>query len=871
MSTIRPTDSLLILAIVAGTLLAWAASNRPAPAPAWPEQIGGFAVSPLTRGQEPARGDVPTMASIAGDLALLSTNAHAVRTYSSDGIYASIPTLAARYGLDVTAGVVLNDDAHDNALRLERFGAMASQSRNVTRAILGNETVLTETLSAAELVDWLSHARRYTTLPISTAEPWHIWLAHPELVAAVDFITVHLLPYWEGIAAEDAVDYLVSRMHALEAAYPGKPIVIGEVGWPSFGRTRNAAVASPANAAAFVREFLARADREGYDYFLMEAFDQPWKRTIEGEAGAYWGIYDVDRQPKYALAGPVAPLDAWPPLALAAALVAIGLFTLMVTDGGRLGARGRAFVAALAATVATAAIWIFAVHTPSYWTLVDTLAGVLLFGGLLGIVVLVLVEAHEWAEALWCARAQPDTTAPATGTRLPKVSIHVPAYQEPPELLAETLRALAELDYPDFEVVVIDNNTRDERLWRPVEALCAALGPRFRFFHVAPLAGYKAGALNFALERMAQDAEIVAVIDSDYKVERRWLRDLVPQFADPEVAIVQAPQDYRDGGQSPFKAMCNAEYQGFFRIGMVTRSDRNAIVQHGTMTMIRKSVLNAVGRWDEHTITEDAELGLRVLEHGHAARYVPVSYGKGLTPDNFLDYKVQRFRWAFGAMQILRRHRASLFGHAPSRLSRGQRYHFVVGWLPWIADGLCLAFTVIAIAWSAVMMILPTRSYPPVAAFTAFVIALFAFKLVKVLVLYRYRVRASFGETFGAGLAGLALAFTVGRAVLTGFVRREAPFRRTPKLAHRHSLVGAFAAAAPETVLAVTLLGCAAGVAATAPFPSIDRSLWCVQLMVFAVPHVAALQLSLISALPRRRRHRDLSTLTDALSDTRRA
>ena len=126
-------------------------------------------------------------------------------------------------------------------------------------------------------------------------------------------------------------------------------------------------------------------------------------------------------------------------------------------------------------------------------------------------------------------------------------------------------------------------------MWRPVEQHCAQLGARFRFFHVDPLPGFKAGALNFALAHTAPDAEIVAVIDSDYQVEPHWLRDLVPGFAEPKVAIVQAPQDYRDGGESAFKAMCYAEYHGFFHIGMITRNERNAIIQHGTMTLVRRA------------------------------------------------------------------------------------------------------------------------------------------------------------------------------------------------------------------------------------------------------------------------------------------
>lgn len=186
---------------------------------------------------------------------------------------------------------------------------------------------------------------------------------------------------------------------------------------------------------------------------------------------------------------------------------------------------------------------------------------------------------------------------------------------------------------------MVDNNTANEATWRPVQAHCELLGERFRFFHVRPLAGYKAGALNYALAQTCEKAEVIAVIDADYKVLPHWLKDLAPQFEKPEIAIVQAPQDYLDGEENLFKVLCYAEYKGFFHLGMVTRNERNAIIQHGTMTMVRRSVLEDVGRWGLNTITEDTELGLRIFEHGHEAVYIDHSYGKGLIPDTFTDYK----------------------------------------------------------------------------------------------------------------------------------------------------------------------------------------------------------------------------------------
>jgi cellulose synthase/poly-beta-1,6-N-acetylglucosamine synthase-like glycosyltransferase len=468
-----------------------------------------------------------------------------------------------------------------------------------------------------------------------------------------------------------------------------------------------------------------------------------------------------------------------------------------------------------------------------------------------------LAEAHEWAEANWVTthrRIYRPQRFPRS--RLPKVSVHVPAYAEPPDMLIQTLDALARLDYPDFEVLVIDNNTKDEALWRPVEAHCSTLGSRFRFFHVDPLAGYKAGALNFALEHTAPDAEVIAVIDADYVVRPEWLADLAPAFANPRTGIVQAPQDYRDAGESAFKSMCFAEYRGFFHIGMVTRNERNAIIQHGTMTMVRRSLLERV-RWPEWCITEDAELGLRVMAEGYEAVYTPVSYGRGVMPDSFLDFKKQRSRWAFGSMQIMRGHLGLLLGRDGGRLSAGQRYHFLAGWLPWLADGFNLVFNCAALVWSLVMVCFPRAIEPPLLMFSVLPLALFVFKLVKLLHLYRTRVGANLRQTVAAALAGLGLAHTIGSAMLSGFVRKDRPFFRTPKKAERHAIGAALAAAREEAFLMVGLWCAAFGVSRipgldgdkTELLGSPDLTVWVTVLLIQSIPYAAAVIVSLVNAL----------------------
>ena len=196
----------------------------------------------------------------------------------------------------------------------------------------------------------------------------------------------------------------------------------------------------------------------------------------------------------------------------------------------------------------------------------------------------------------------------------PKVSLHVPSYNEPALTVEQTLRALGKLDYPNFEVLLVDNNTPDPKMWQPLEAVCRELGPNFKMLHLDDWPGYKSGALNFALTQTALDAEIIGVIDADYLVEPSYLRELVPLMCDPRVAFVHTPQDYRAYERDPYLEACYDGYKYFFEVPMPSRNEHNAIIFGGTMGLIRKSVLQEIGGWDECCITEDAEASLRILK-----------------------------------------------------------------------------------------------------------------------------------------------------------------------------------------------------------------------------------------------------------------
>jgi cellulose synthase/poly-beta-1,6-N-acetylglucosamine synthase-like glycosyltransferase/exo-beta-1,3-glucanase (GH17 family) len=855
------------LAAAAIFAAAWVFMNQPVDQEPWQGELNGLSYSAWRQDPNTLAKREPTIDEIKQDLQLIAGRARSIRTYESTGISGEIPALASKYGLTVTAGAWIDKDPVKNEQDVRALIANAITVNSVNQVIVGNESLLHNLVKQDELLHYIREVKAGTDVPVSTAEPFHIWLdpKYAELADTVDFIAVHILPFWNGVPVDKAVDQVLANYNAVKKAFPNKRILIAEVGWPSEGLTRvdkangawgaAGAVASPINQGLFLRRFLVEAKKYDLDYNIIEAFDEPWKMKTEGGVGAYWGIWNADRQPKPALQGILVNYQNWRWLALAT--IGLGLPMALWIMRAELGLTrgGRFFVSLLGCGGVMVGVWVYATYSQLYLTWFDILAMVMIAPAILLLLIIFLVEGLETAVNLFLGDTQRRLGPPPVPRRwnLPKVSVHVPAYNEPPEMMIETIKALERLQYPDFEVLVIDNNTKDDAVWKPVEAYIQSLGrPNFKFFHLPKWPGFKAGALNYALTQTDPDAEVIATIDSDYLVKSTWLNDLAPHFADPTVALVQAPQDYRDGHEDLFKRMCFWEYAGFFYLGMKTRDEKNAIIQHGTMALIRKSALQEAGGWAEWCITEDAELGLRLFQAGHRAVYTDKSYGKGLMPDSFVAYRKQRYRWAYGAMMILKRHWRDLLPFGNSPLNTAQRYQFLAGWLPWIADGLQLSFIALAIAWTAGMILAPNMVQPPLTLYLIVTLGMFFFKVGKSVWLYSQKVPCGFLDNLGASIAGLAVSYSVAKAIWRGTFTNNLPFHRTPKMENAPAFVRGFVDAWEETVIGAVLIGSGVWVVMTrgAWEPAAFR--WGILLFVQSLPFVSALIMSMIAVLPKR-------------------
>jgi exo-beta-1,3-glucanase (GH17 family)/cellulose synthase/poly-beta-1,6-N-acetylglucosamine synthase-like glycosyltransferase len=844
------------VAVAAAGLVAfgiWAGANRPVTdiAP-YSGDIGGYAFSPFHRGESPQTGDYPSVAQIKSDLALVAKSTHNVRTYTVEGDLGEIPALAEGMGLNVTLGAWLDRKPDENAAELAKVVQVANANPDVKQVMVGNETLLRGDMTVPELMRAISLVRGQVHVPVSTAEPWHVWLKHPELARSVDFITVHLLPYWEGVPETIALADTMKRFQAVHEKFPNKRIVIGEIGWPSDGIDIGAARASTVNQARFMRDFFNLAQQEHLNYFVMEAFDQPWKTSFEGRAAGYWGMFTMDRHAKWSMTGAVENNPGWAGFAGVSVVFAALMSLLLLSRRPDVRWQGKLIFAALVQGFASALGLLFLTMGQTYlsWSAAAVWGGLAAGQGLL--LFLLIADSFDLIETVFgrVSRRHFEPVPAPAGVALPKVSIHLPICNEPPAMVRQTLDALAALDYERFEVLVIDNNTADPAVWEPVAEHCARLGPKFRFFTLGKFPGFKAGALNFALRETAADAEIVGVIDSDYIVDPDWLRSMAPAFADEKVGFTQSPQDYRDNDGSFFKRLMFWEYAGFFHAGMVTRNERNAVIQHGTMTLVRKAALLNEKGWAEWCITEDSQLGLRLMRAGYEAVYSKKSFGKGVMPDDFNAFRKQRYRWAYGAMRIVRANAGALFNPFNRELTLGQKWHFVTGWLPWMGDALGLVFLGLGLAWSAGLIFDPVRFEFPIALFMLPSIGLFVFKIVQILALYANRVPCGLADRLGAAVAGLALSHSIGKAVWKGLFTNRLPFLRTPKMKNAPALVQGLVMAREEVVLLALTWAALLGVGFGHHWATLETKLWCVVLLTQSLPYAASVGVSILAAMP---------------------
>jgi exo-beta-1,3-glucanase (GH17 family) len=298
-------------------------------------KLNSVSFAPFREGQSPLTRVYPTNEQIDEDLRMLADKTRSVRTYSSLSGLQDVPAMARKYGLKLIQGAWLGGPTIEDENRAEiaqLIKAANDYPDVIERVIVGNEVLLRGEMDPQQLLEYIRQVKKAVKQPVSYADVWSFYLRYPEIAKEVDFFTVHILPYWEDepLTVEETAAHIEKNYRRIREAYPGKPILIGESGWPSAGRQRGWAVPSVVNEAKFIRSLVQVANKNGFDYNIVEAFNQPWKSKLEGVVGANWGLFSVGRDPVFPLTGKVTENPSWPLRLFYAGLITLGVMAFHI-------------------------------------------------------------------------------------------------------------------------------------------------------------------------------------------------------------------------------------------------------------------------------------------------------------------------------------------------------------------------------------------------------------------------------------------------------------------------------------------------------------------------------------------------------------
>jgi exo-beta-1,3-glucanase (GH17 family) len=419
-----------LIPIAASVFAIWAWLGRPI---AMPDVAGGrlecLSYTPSHDGGSPLDTEFTAPKElIERDMALLAPLTGCIRTYSSLRSEGDVVAAAAKAGIQVWLGIWISTNDEANAKQIGRAVEItAAHPGTVRMIVVGNEVMLRREMPPEKLAGLIREVKQRTGHKVTYADIYEFWRRNAKVLGdAVDVVTIHVLPYWDDptpVTIDAVQEHVRNIIAQARKTFPDRVLQIGEIGWPSAGRTRGGAAPSLVNEARFIREFAQQATSIGLPYNIIEGVDQSWKRVPEGTVGGYWGVLDSDRKAKFALTGPVSEWPEWPFAAAASVIGAILALGVIMAARQPLSFGGLAAVAASGA-LSVSVLYAFydqasrfAIGLPgAIWTayllLIAALGGIaiVLHSGGLGALTARLVSAYRWL-----------VLAPATVTALTMV------------------------------------------------------------------------------------------------------------------------------------------------------------------------------------------------------------------------------------------------------------------------------------------------------------------------------------------------------------------------------------------------------------------------------------------------------------------
>ena len=267
-------------------------------------------------------------------------------------------------------------------------------------------------------------------------------------------------------------------------------------------------------------------------------------------------------------------------------------------------------------------------------------------------------------------------------TEEPKVAVCIAAFNETADTLESTLSACTLMNYGNKKVYLLDDSSRVE-LADDAQMLAEKYGAQY--VHRTNRRGFKAGALNDVLAQL--DAKYLVLLDADQRPRHDFLSEIIPLLdADPRLAFIQTPQHYDNRTSSRIANPAGSQQDVFYTNISEGKSASNVMFACGTNVVLRLATLQAVGGFDEGSVTEDFATSIKLHSQGYRSYYYHDIFVKGEGPTSIAAYYKQQMRWAYGTTRALGQLLKLFFTH-PRRLSVGQWWGYFlsgtwyfVGW-----------------------------------------------------------------------------------------------------------------------------------------------------------------------------------------------
>ncbi len=259
--------------------------------------IHGFCYSIYEEGQKP--GDTITEEQIRRRMVILKEHSDWVRTFSCIEGNELVPKVAKEYGMKTLVGAWLGSDEEKNRQELDGLYKLADEGL-VDIAAVGNEVLYRDDLSEKKLIEYIQEAKdRLPAIPVGYVDAYYEFVQKPAITELCDVILCNCYPYWEGTSYEDSLQHMRQMYYQAKSVAGNKRVIITETGWPSDGESLGGAIPGKENALRYFINANLWCQDEDIEVFYFSSFDEDWKKSDEGEVGAYWGVWDSNGNLKY--------------------------------------------------------------------------------------------------------------------------------------------------------------------------------------------------------------------------------------------------------------------------------------------------------------------------------------------------------------------------------------------------------------------------------------------------------------------------------------------------------------------------------------------------------------------------------------------